>query len=186
MRLSRLILAVGFVAMAALSATVAKADGVVDPRIHIGDPDCAEGATVFTGGTLDVTLTDTDPLANLCYEPADGVTPLTTLNLLLTIDPTQTYSFDSTVFLNTPAITFPDFPPNPLVWNVFFSGGSLAPDNGLTVSADCAGAPLSTCLGTPLILAVSAPEPNTLLLLLVGLVSVIWIGRKSWVAAHPA
>jgi hypothetical protein len=89
------------------------------------------------------------------------------------VDPSQQYTFESNVFLNPVIFNYSKFP----LVDAFFSGGEILPGEGITLSA--------TGLTGPLDLVIVSPEPSTLPLLLVGLVPIVWFGRKFRGSVHP-
>jgi hypothetical protein len=179
MRLSRLIWAGAFVAILGLSASSAKADGVVDPTVHIKDPDSCPTLIVFTGNAIDVSLDSENPLECLTYE---GDQPI--YSLILTFVPATGVQYgvsntDPDDIFHNPVLTSLDLNVSPITESFFLSGGEIDPGEAVNVSADCGpNDPTLTCLSGGFDIIVHSPEPSSLSLLLVGLLPLFWFGRK--------
>lgn len=162
MKLARVL---GFLIILGSSVIPARAD-VTDPKIIVDEPLCTFPPDVaYTGGILDVDLSSSSPLANLCYE---GATPLTTLTIEFAPASGESYSFESNIFS---MYTF-SFPPG--LVEVTFSDGEILPDNGFEIEAEGLNE------GETLDLTVSVtPELSTFYLFLTGMVPMIWLfGRR--------
>ena len=151
MRLSRLFL-LGMLMV--MSAAIAKADGVTDPHIIINQ--CTCDATTF-----DATNSGTNPLVLDFFDSSQffqyvGSTPLT--SLFIELSPRLVpgvYDCTSDIFTSCS----PYAPPtDPHGLEFFLTGGSIAPLETLSITI--------------------TPEPSAIILLAVGLVALLGLGRK--------
>ncbi len=193
MKLSRLFVAGILVAAAMVASTqIAKADGVVDPRIIInkgGDPSCGAPGELpcYDGvGPLTTVFNGVDDSFEFVYS---GVNPLTSLVVLLSNVPfAAPVACESDVFVSCTITPF-SFTVDPttggLVLTYQFSFGNLV--NGIPVAvpspcvnpytqgAVCSG---SISQGEVIQELVQTPEPSSLALLAAGLIGVLGFGRK--------
>lgn len=180
-------------ALVVMAAPVAKADGVIDPRIIInagGDPACggAGQPACFGGGILTTVFNGVDESADFVYT---GTDPLTSLTLDLTNVPFGApLSCESDVFVSC-EITLID--PVFTEAGLFFTVQVLFADtvngnpvdvpspcvNPFTQGAICAG---SIVQGELIHEIIQTPEPSSLALMAIGLIPILGIGRKRWMA----
>jgi hypothetical protein len=203
MKLSNIVLAGMLVAaaMIVVSVPVAKADGVVDPRIIMNagmDPSCGGDGepACYQGGPLTTVFNGVDESSDFVYGCPDDETcnlaPLTSLVLNLTnVSFGAPLSCASDVFVSC-TITPQDFMmtdsgPTFTAHVVFEDTVNGVPVdvpspcvNPYTQGATCAGVIFQ---GEVIHELIQTPEPASIALLGAGLIGVFGFGRKRWMAA---